>query len=219
MGKRRQPITGVIARKLQGWATGAQCHWGLCMTVGPSSEFSLLRGEGAGMGESISQRLRAAPAVKFPSTSGLCPCLGRGCSSGQRRPSSQRCRWRRCPGEIVSAPWRLSTAQQDYNPHKENLRRDLGSMDRGALLSDPARAGGISKESRTPEPHSRRTPWGIQQVVKPCGGSFRCAEGLWGGRGAQSVSGTVPGLEIGRGLEDLPGTSLGGGWPTEAPRG
>lgn len=35
------------------------------------SEFSLLRGDGSGMEVPISQCLRAAPAVKSPSTSGL----------------------------------------------------------------------------------------------------------------------------------------------------
>lgn len=63
--------------------------------TGTSSGLSLLRGEGAGMGGPDSQCWRAALAVKFLSTSGLRPCLGRVCAGGQRRPSSQRHRGRR----------------------------------------------------------------------------------------------------------------------------
>lgn len=44
---------------------------------------------------------------------------------------------------------------------------------------------------------------------------FRLQEGLCNSRG--HLKGTVPGVEMGRRLEDLPRQFLCGEWPTEAP--
>lgn len=62
--------------------------------TGTSSVLFLRRGEGVSIAGPKSQCWRAVLAVKFLSTSGLHPCLGRACACGQRRPLSPRCRGR-----------------------------------------------------------------------------------------------------------------------------
>lgn len=58
-------------------SNGARPHWDLWATLGPTSEFSLLQGEGVRMEVPKGHCLRAVPAVKPPRTSGLETCLCR----------------------------------------------------------------------------------------------------------------------------------------------
>lgn len=105
--------------------------------VGPMSERPLWRGKGAGMGVLISQGLRAAPAVKFCSTSGVSTCLGRARSTARKGPQADhKVRVVGMVGTEMVGPrgdgacsTGVSRNPQGYDPHKRILRRDLGHID------------------------------------------------------------------------------------------